>query len=192
MLIVYDNQNDIDIALILSVTQYMLMFIKKYLNYMIRKKIKNNLYYDDILTVAILIYAADYCIVFRFILTENVENYRRILVIFNFIIIQIRSVLNVNVIFVTFRYCFRKKWFYIMSVPAIYLLRSSLLIIVVQLYEYMIQYYIFVAMKAFWFLLYRIIPKDSERTKELMERNMHRNGYLDIKLQQGEIDEFDS
>lgn len=192
MLIVYDNQNDIDIALILSVTQYMLMFIKKYLNYMIRKKIKNNLYYDDILTVAILIYAADYCIVFRFILTENVENYRRILVIFNFIIIQIRSVLNVNVIFVTFRYCFRKKWFYIMSVPAIYLLRSSLLIIVVQLYEYMIQYYIFVAMKAFWFLLYRIIPKDSERTKELMERNMHRNGYLDIKLQQDEIDEFDS
>ena len=191
IILIYRDPMNIGIVYSFSIVQYLIVFIKKYYLSIIKSKLENSLYYDEMLITSILVYATDYCLILRFILVEDIKDYRRIVVFINFIIIQTRAILNVNIILEIYKYCLKNKLAILLNIPLFqyfYILATTLLL---NLYKHFLQLTIIIIIKSFYYLIQKAIAKDNERSKQLLLRNAKANGYLQFQIEIDHIDQLD-
>jgi len=66
---------------------------------LLQYKLKSHLYYDDITIVYMMAVLLEYTFIFDYLLIQNNSWLQQIVVIFNFIVIQIQNIVGVNLFY---------------------------------------------------------------------------------------------
>jgi len=120
----------------------MIILVKTYSNYQIKSRIKMNLCYDDLMLISIIMYMSDYMIIYKFMLFEEVSILAQIVVIFNFITIQTKVVLNRSLLGIIYNYCMKQKVFMLANIIIVQLIYEFMLLFLTELYVYLFKYYL--------------------------------------------------
>ena len=123
---VFKYISNYDSTYVLMFSQYTSFGMKILVNYIIKQRIKMEHYYDDILMISVAVYIFDYNLLLRFMLIEDISSFRQLVLMINFIIIQVKSIFNINIAYYIIKGSIQKAL--IFSLGAFY-------------YQYIIQFF---------------------------------------------------
>ena len=145
--LIIDNVSSIGDVYALTIAQYLFALMKIYMNQIIKQRIRMKHYYDDVLIMSSIVYLYDYIILMKFTIIKDLSLFRQIVLVVNFIVIQTRSILNINVFYQIFKYCLRRRLLIILNIPSLLVYLQFFKATLEIVYQHILTYFIVIIIK---------------------------------------------
>lgn len=172
------------------VLQYFTLAIKKLSMIVLQNRLKLNMNYDDIIIVMISCVMYDHIFIFTVVMVQNNTPFKQFLAIFNFIVLQVQNIQNVNLFYQLYKYFVEKKIKWIRNLLFIkytLMMITGFYILLIQIAQ---QLGIILFMNVVLQMANKAIKRNDQKVIEQLERNIQLNGYLEMKIEENQISDM--